>query len=177
MNINRPSDSRRSTLDKKNKAVFLDRDGVLIKETGGYNYRLNQVEMVESIYPFLKKVQAQGYLLIMITNQGGIDKKLFTHEDVKTVNDFILNELAQQDIQLDDIYYCPHHSEISLCICRKPDSGMLEKALAKHRIDATKSYFIGDHDRDIIAGDKAGVTSIKIEANLSDFEPLLGLIR
>lgn len=160
----------------KNKALFLDRDGVLIEETGGYNYRMDQVKMIEAIYPLLQHAQKKGYLFIMITNQGGIDKKMFGHADVHRINDFILAELEKNAIHIKSIYYCPHHSEVSLCICRKPNSGMLEKALAKYDIDATKSYMIGDHERDILAAEKAGVKGIKVEPNQTNFDNIFGII-
>ena len=79
----------------------------------------------------------------------------------------MLNEFTKNTISISEIYYCIHHPDVSACICRKPDSLFVEKALARFDIDPQKSYFIGDKERDVEAGEKAGVTGILIEANVS----------
>ena len=77
----------------------------------------------------------------------------------------MLTEFEQRGIQITDIYYCPHHPDVEMCICRKPQALLLEKALARFEIDASESFFIGDAERDMQAADAAGVKKIKIEAN------------
>jgi len=149
-----------------NKAVFLDRDGVLNKEQG-YVYKLEDFELLDDTIAALNKLQENGFLLIVITNQGGIAKGLYDHSDVQIIHDKLEEILNENNISLTAIYYCPHHSDLENCLCRKPDSLMVEKAIARYDIDVTHSYFIGDHARDVAAGEKAGLTSILIESNSS----------
>lgn len=147
-----------------NKAIFLDRDGVINVERG-YTHRLEDFvilpDLIENLQLYLKK----GYLLIIVSNQSGIAKGLYTQPEVETIHSFLLNELTKNNITISEIYYCVHHPDVSKCICRKPDSLFVEKALARFNIDPSKSYFIGDKERDVEAGEKAGVKGILIEAN------------
>jgi len=149
-----------------NKAVFLDRDGVLNREHGDYTYHLEDF-ILNDIMDALLEFQRKGYLLIVITNQGGIAKGLYTHEQLNYLHLHLERALKNNGITLTEIYYCPHHPDHSKCLCRKPDSLLLEKAMARFNIDASSSYFIGDHLRDEAAGKKAGVNTILIEANSS----------
>ncbi|MCX6352494.1 MAG: HAD family hydrolase [Bacteroidetes bacterium] len=148
-----------------NKAVFLDRDGVLLHEHGEYTFREEDVVILPNLSAPLLRLQDAGFLLIIITNQGGIGKGLYTHERLAEINAGLTDCLKGKGVLITALYYCPHHPISSHCICRKPDSLMLEKAIAKYNIDATQSYFIGDTERDMEAGIKAGVTTIKVEAN------------
>jgi D-glycero-D-manno-heptose 1,7-bisphosphate phosphatase len=152
---------------EKNKAVFLDRDGVINKERGEYNFLLEDFILNDGLFDALKIFQQKKYLLIVISNQGGIAKKLFTKEQTEYLHLHLERALRNKGITLTEIYYCTHHPDVSKCICRKPDSLMLEKAIARFNIEASQSYFIGDVDRDIEAGKKAGVQTIKIESNSS----------
>jgi len=158
-----------------NKAVFLDRDGVINIERGDYTWRIEDFKFNESIFEFLKALQKKGYLFIIITNQGGIARGKYTHEDVIKLHKFMFNEFTDNDIEITDLYYCPHHSNVEKCLCRKPDSLMIEKAIARYNIDIEKSYFIGDSERDVIAGEKAGLKAIQVAKN-SDLNELLKII-
>lgn len=144
------------------KAIFLDRDGVINKETS-YVFRAKDFILTDDIIPSLKKLQQAGFIFIVITNQSGIAKGLYTHEDVKKVHEYFLSLMKKNNISIAEIYYCPHHPDVEPCICRKPDSGMIEKAIARFNIDVSKSFFIGDKERDIQAAEKAGVKGILIE--------------
>ena len=147
------------------KAIFLDRDGVINKERGDYTWKIKDFIFNDGLFSFLKTMQEKGYILIIITNQGGISKGIYSHKDLSELNMFMFNEFSNNAIKITDLYYCPHHSDNEKCLCRKPNSLMLEKAIAKYNINVQKSYFIGDSERDIIAGKKAGLNTIKIEAN------------
>ena len=114
-------------------------------------------------------------LFIIITNLGGIARGIFTHDDVIKLHEYMFSKFTDNDIEITDLYYCPHHSNVEKCLCRKPDSLMLEKAIAKYNIDIEKSYFIGDSRRDFLAGEKAGVKAIQVEKN-SDLTELLKII-
>jgi D-glycero-D-manno-heptose 1,7-bisphosphate phosphatase len=149
-----------------NKAVFLDRDGVINKEVN-YVYRVEDFILTDDIIPSLKKLQEAGFIFIVVTNQSGIAKDLYSHEDVETVHAHMLSLMKESGIKITEIYYCPHHPDVEPCICRKPDSGMLEKAIARFNIDVKQSFMIGDKERDIQAAEKAGVRAFHIESDSS----------
>jgi D-glycero-D-manno-heptose 1,7-bisphosphate phosphatase len=150
----------------ENKAIFLDRDGVINVERG-YTHRLEDFVILEDVMLTLAQLQAKGFLLIIISNQGGIGRGLYTKNDVEILHQYLVNELKNNDIVLSEIYYCPHYPDDSNCICRKPNSLMIEKAMARFGIDAQSSYFIGDKERDTDAALKAGVNAVQIKANSS----------
>ena len=154
-----------------NKAVFLDRDGVLNHDPDDYTYKLEETHVLEGIIPFCKQVQEKGYLIIVITNQGGIDKKVYGFDEVEAIHSYLQKEFQKEGVNITDFYYCPHHSALQKCLCRKPDSLMIERAIHKYNIDPEKSYFIGDKWRDVECGQKAGVHGIKIDVNV--IEPTL----
>lgn len=156
----------------KNKAVFLDRDGVLNRERDAYTWEIKDFEILPDVVPALQRLQKKGYKLVVITNQGGIGKGLFTFEDVENVHQYLRDYLGKEGITLDEIYYCFHHPLTGSCICRKPDSLLVEKAISRFNIDPAASYFIGDKERDIMAGEKMGVTGILIEQNTSLLEAI-----
>jgi D-glycero-D-manno-heptose 1,7-bisphosphate phosphatase len=159
-----------------NKAVLLDRDGVINHERGDYVYRMEDFEILSDVVPALKLLQEKGYLLIIISNQSGIAKGIYSVEDVEKLHKHLLTHLQKYGIEIKEIYYCPHHPEFGSCICRKPDSLLVEKALARFQIDKSKSFFIGDKERDVLAGKKAGVEGILIESDdslLKAIEPIL----
>jgi D-glycero-D-manno-heptose 1,7-bisphosphate phosphatase len=149
-----------------NKAIFLDRDGV-INEERGFTYQLEHFKILPDLIETLQLLKKRGYLLIVVSNQSGIAKGLYKQTDVEVLHDYLLKELTKNNIQLEEIYYCVHHPDVSNCICRKPDSLFVEKGLARFNVDAKQSYFIGDKERDVQAAEKAGVQGILIEANES----------
>jgi len=157
----------------KHKCIFLDRDGVLNTDTKYYTYLLEDVVLIDGVAEALKALKEAGYLLIVITNQAGIAKKEYGPAEVRAVH-----ELLQQmsGIMLDDLYFSPHHPEhSSRSLRRKPDSLMIEKAMAKHGIDPAQSWMIGDKISDVQAGRKAGVRTIfigkqEINGDLADFQ-------
>jgi len=108
-----------------------------------------------------------GYLLIIVSNQSGIGRGLFKIEDTEKLHASLLKKLKKENIHIEEIYYCVHHPETGNCLCRKPDSLNVEKALARFNIDPFLSYFIGDKERDVLAGEKVGVKGILMESNSS----------
>lgn len=148
------------------KAVFLDRDGVLNKELGDYVCHFKDFEVLTHNFVPLLELQKRGYLLIVITNQGGLAKGWYSDETLTQMHEHLREIYAANGINLTEIYYCNHHPVYtSNCLCRKPGSLMLEKAIARFNIDPTKSYFIGDRERDVIAGEAAGVKGILINSD------------
>jgi len=160
-----------------NKAILLDRDGVINQERGDYTYRREDFSVLHDVVPALRVLQEMGYMLIIISNQSGIAKGLFTIADVEKLHSYLVAHLDDNDVRIKEIYYCPHHPEHSSCICRKPDSQLVEKALARFNIDPAKSFFIGDKERDVLAGKKAGVQGILIDSNFSLMKAIEPIIK
>ncbi|MDR9399128.1 MAG: HAD-IIIA family hydrolase [Salibacter sp.] len=150
-----------------NRALFLDRDGVLNRERGEYTYRVEDFDILPDVAETLQKAQQLGYKLIVITNQGGIAKELYGHEDVQKVHRFFQNQMSERGVEIDDFFYSPNHDAVSKSLDRKPDSLLLEKAIYLHNIDPLCSFMIGDSDRDCEAAGKVGVKCFKIESNTS----------
>jgi D-glycero-D-manno-heptose 1,7-bisphosphate phosphatase len=144
----------------KAKCVFLDRDGVLNEDCPDYVYNLEDLVIPEGVTEALKSLKQAGYLLIVITNQAGIAKGLYTADQVYSIHEEMQKASGQA---LDDVYFSPYHPQHSgASLSRKPGSLMLEKAIAKYNIDPDQSWMIGDRDRDMQAGKKAGVRTIHI---------------
>lgn len=152
-----------------NKAVFIDRDGVINNDEGHYYiYKPKDFRLNEGILQGLKLLQDAGYKLIVITNQGGIAKGQYTEDNVEMVHGHFLQVMFDNGIRITDIYYCPHHDSVEDCDCRKPKPGMILQAIDEHNIDPKQSYLIGDSPRDIEAGERAGLKQcFQIESNHS----------
>ena len=159
----------------KNKAVFLDRDGVLNREIGDYVCRFEDFEILDN-FETLKTLQDRGYLLIVATNQGGLAKGWYSEDELAKMHGHLRETYHKHGVEITDIFYCPHHPNFTGdCDCRKPKPGLLLKGIEKYDINPEKSYFIGDRERDIEAATAAQVTGILIDSNqpLSD---IIGLI-
>lgn len=151
-----------------NKAVFLDRDGTLNSDVGHYYiYRPEDFVLNEGVVEGLRMLQEKGYLLIVITNQGGVAKGEYTEKDVELVHQKMEELLAKQGIKLTAVYYCPHHESVAACECRKPSPFLIEQALAKYELNPNHCFMIGDSDRDVEAARRAGVAAFKIAKNSS----------
>ena len=141
-----------------NKCVFLDRDGVLNQDLEGYLYQPDLIEFPEGVKEGLLRLKREGFLLIVITNQAGIARGLYTAEDVRKVHERMNEEYGQV---LDDLYFAPHHENYTTrSLSRKPGSLLIERAMAKYDIDPGQSWMIGDSERDMEAGLTAGVHTI-----------------
>ncbi len=160
-----------------NKAVLLDRDGVINRERNDYTFRIEDFEILPDVIKALQLLQKAGYLLVIISNQSGIGRGLFKIEDTEKMHAHLLKELKKENIRIEEIYYCVHHPETGTCICRKPDSLNVEKALARFDINPLFSYFIGDKERDVLAGEKVGVKGILMESNSSLVEAIQPCIK
>ncbi|MCF6240202.1 MAG: HAD-IIIA family hydrolase [Bacteroidales bacterium] len=155
------------------KVVFLDRDGVINSNANHYYvYKENDFELNAGVLKSLKQMIKNGYALIIISNQGGISKKIYNKQDLEKLNNYMLEIFAKANIQITETYYCPHHSDIEKCICRKPDSLLLEKAVARFNVDIESSVMIGDSDRDVLAAEKIGIKGLKVKANADLFDEI-----
>lgn len=154
-----------------NKALFLDRDGVINIEKN-YVYKIEDFEFVEGIFEVMLGFQAKGYLLFVITNQAGIGRGYYTDDDFHKLNTWMLKELSAKNICVEKVYYSPYHAEFGLgdykkdSECRKPNPGMILQAMREYDLDLKQSVLIGDKQSDIEAGERAGVRmNIKVTAN------------
>jgi D-glycero-D-manno-heptose 1,7-bisphosphate phosphatase len=149
-----------------NKAIFLDRDGVINKKGASY-YIFKEEEFIfnKGVTEALRYFIDRGYLLIVITNQGGIAKKLFTTDDLEKLHDFMTGQLKKENIEITDIFYCPHHPDVESCLCRKPGTLLFKKAIEKYDIDPALSFMIGDSEIDIEAAEDMGIKPIHIPVN------------
>jgi D-glycero-D-manno-heptose 1,7-bisphosphate phosphatase len=152
------------------KAAFLDRDGVLIKERGDYNYLPEHFIINDGVTEALKYLQEKSYLLIVISNQSGVAKNVYTLETIEWFHQQMIDQLAESGIKFSEIYYCPHHPTAGLCLCRKPLPLLFEKAIARFQINAAESFLIGDAQRDADAALQCGVKPYLIKANANLLE-------
>ncbi len=141
-------------------AVFLDRDGTINDEME-YLHDPKKFKLLPNVLEGLKKLQDMGYRLVIVTNQGGIGLGYYTEEDFYRVNREMFRQLAPAGIKIDKIYFCPH-SVTEACNCRKPNTGLIERAVADLNIDLTNSFFIGDKTIDLETGRRAGIRKILV---------------
>lgn len=159
------------SLGQPQKAIFLDRDGVLNVERS-FISRPEDFELYDYTAPAVAKINQSGYLSIVVTNQSAIARNLCTEADVQKIHRKMEAGLGQQHAWLDAVYYCPHHPDKGFpeenavykidCECRKPKTGMFQQAVREFNIDLTRSYMIGDSERDIQAGFNAGCVSVGV---------------
>ena len=146
-------------------AIFLDRDGVINHDPGDYTKSLAEFTLLPTFLDALKALKSKGFVFVVITNQGGIAKGLYSHEDVAAIHAHLHAVCADEGTPLLDIFYSPHHPDFGESLSRKPGSLMIERALAKHKLDASRSWMIGDKARDLEAGLGAGVRGLQIPVN------------
>ena len=145
-----------------NPAIFLDRDGVINVDTG-YVYLVDDFKFIDGVIDALLKLKQKGYLLVVVTNQSGIARGMFTEEQFMSLTEWMDWSLADRGVDLDGIYFCPHHpSEGSdqyrkSCTCRKPGPDMILDAVKHLDIDLARSYMVGDKPSDMKAAINAGV--------------------
>jgi D-glycero-D-manno-heptose 1,7-bisphosphate phosphatase len=142
-----------------NKCIFLDRDGVLNVELGDYCFLPEDFVVPDSVPGAVKKIREAGYLAIGITNQAGISKGLYTREQMNVCHDILMKKT---DHLIEKIYYSPYHPSVTESLTRKPETLMIEKAIAKFDIDPLQSWLIGDRARDIECGQRMGMKTILI---------------
>ncbi len=149
-------------------AVFLDRDGTLVHDRH-YPRRPDELVLYDGIGPGLARLQHAGYRLVVITNQSGLARGLFTDHDLDRMHDHLREELARLGLRLDGVYHCPHHPDGTVpalavaCECRKPEPGMLRRAAADLDLDLARSWFLGDILDDVEAGHRAGCRTVLVD--------------
>jgi D-glycero-D-manno-heptose 1,7-bisphosphate phosphatase len=149
-------------------ALFLDRDGTLVHPRH-YPARPEELCLYDGIGPELRRLQALGLRLVVITNQAGVARGYLSEDDLAAMHAYLADTLAGQGVRLDRIYYCPHHPdglvrELSVpCDCRKPAPGMLLRAAAELVLDLQRSWFLGDILDDVEAGNRAGCRTVLVD--------------
>jgi D-glycero-D-manno-heptose 1,7-bisphosphate phosphatase len=159
------------------RAVFLDRDGVINAMVYNAEFGLidspanpDEFQMLSGVVEAIRRINAMGFLAIVISNQPGVAKGKFTVELLEATREKMFRELALGGARLDDVYYCLHHPHAMLdvyrvvCDCRKPKPGLLQQAAAKWDISLSQSYFIGDGITDIVAGRNAGCKTFLVNS-------------
>ena len=152
-----------------NRAVFLDRDGVITPEPPHYAHELNQLELISKSANAIRLLNENGFLVIVASNQAGVARGYYREEDVILFNQALKENLAKEGAYIDAIYYCPHHPEAKIeryrveCNCRKPKPGMLTRAGMELNIDLKQSFMVGDKLSDIEAEKKAGCKTIMVK--------------
>ena len=158
------------------KAIFFDRDGTLNNNQDNYYiWKPENLQLNAGVVETLLELKDRGYMLIVITNQGGVAKEEYSMDDVEQLHDHLCLILEKAGVVLDEIYTCPHHHSIEACLCRKPLPLMIEKAIARYGIDPAQSWFVGDSNRDQEAGIASDIKTILIESN-SDLRQVLDRI-
>lgn len=147
-----------------NKAVFLDRDGVINRKRDDYVKNVNEFVMLEGVPEAIKILKENKFLVIIITNQSAINRGLLTHDGLAKIHDIMKSQLEKHRSFIDAIYYCPHRPDEN-CKCRKPQTELIEQAIKKYSISVKSSWFIGDSVTDILAAKKVGLLTIKMKEN------------
>ena len=142
----------------KNKAVFFDRDKTIIEDSG-YFHDPEAVVFMPRAVEGLAALEHAGFFLFIVTNQSGVGRGYFPESDTIAVHEKIIELLGKQGVRLEKIYYCPHAPE-EQCMCRKPKPFLILKAAQEFGIDLAKSFFIGDHMKDMEAGRAAGTLTV-----------------
>jgi D-glycero-D-manno-heptose 1,7-bisphosphate phosphatase len=132
---------------KKNKILFLDRDGVINIEKN-YLYKIEDFEFVDGLFETCRLYQDRGYKIIIVTNQSGIGRGYYTHADFAKLTDWMITEFKSNGVNILDIFYCPHTPD-DKCDCRKPSIGMVQKADNLYSVDFENSIMVGDKESDI----------------------------
>lgn len=142
------------------KAIFLDRDGVINQEVQ-FVAKPEEFHILDNSIKALKLLMETDYKIIIITNQSGMGYGYYTEDDYQAVTNKMVKIFAEEGIVIDAIYHCPHRYE-EKCNCRKPGTGMLDKAKKEFAIEYERSWFIGDKTSDIKAGENVGVKTIMV---------------
>ena len=140
-----------------NKALFLDRDGV-INVDKVHVYLKEDFEFIPGIFDLCRNYLSKGYLILVITNQAGIAKGIYTEDAYLRLTEWMIEQFRARDIIISKVYYCPHHPDFSgFCLCRKPNPGMILQAVREFNLDIRECVLIGDKESDLEAGRRAGI--------------------
>jgi D-glycero-D-manno-heptose 1,7-bisphosphate phosphatase len=140
-----------------NKALFLDRDGTINIEKN-YLFRIDDFEFREGIFNLAKAFFDRGYLIFVVTNQSGIARGFYSEEDFQLLTNWMTAQFRKNGVEITKVYHCPHHPDYTgECVCRKPEPGLILKAIQEYNLNPDECVLIGDSERDTEAGKRAGI--------------------
>jgi len=159
-----------------NRAVFLDRDGTINEEVG-YLRNLDMLKVIPGVGAAIRRLNAAGFKVVIITNQSGVARGYFPESLVHEAHDLLTRSLRSEGALIDGIYYCPHHPTAGdskytfVCDCRKPATGLLDRAARDLDIDLKRSFMVGDKWSDVELGHRAGARSILVRSGFAPDDP------
>ncbi len=157
------------------KVIFIDRDGVINDNSDYYVYNWEKFKINNGLIEALTEFKKLGFDFIVISNQSGVAKSIYSLQDVEVLHQKLDEYLKQFDINILEYYYCYHHPDVTNCLCRKPLPLLFEKSIARFEIDISKSFMLGDQQRDIEAAKKVCIKGILIQSN-SDLRSVIKYI-
>ena len=157
-------------MQEMQKAIFLDRDGVINVDTG-FPHRIEEFALIEGAASAIRLANQAKCKVLVVSNQGGIALGKFGHGEVKAFHDHMVSCLEEEGAYITDIEYCPHHPEAleeseRHCTCRKPSPEMILRLAERHRIDTNLSALIGDRETDLQAAEAAGVDGFLFDGSV-----------
>lgn len=155
-------------LSARRPAVFLDRDGTMAEEVGYLNH-VSRFRMFPFVADAVRRLNQAKLPVIVVTNQSGVGRGYFPESLVHSVNDLMAQQLAEAGAKIDAVYYCPHTSTEN-CDCRKPKTGMLNRAAREHPIDLPRSFVVGDRYGDVELARNARARSILVRTGYGEGE-------
>ena len=156
------------------KAIFLDRDGVINQERKDYVKKLDEFKILDKTSDAINIIKSHGFLVIIITNQSAINRKLLSVETLNKIHEKLQSYLEKYDTSFDQVYFCPHMPSEN-CECRKPKPGLIIQAVTDFQIDLSKSYMIGDSETDMQAARNAGCKGILLKKDQTLLEVVVDL--
>jgi D-glycero-D-manno-heptose 1,7-bisphosphate phosphatase len=152
----------------KQKAIFLDRDGVVNIEKD-YLCKIEDFEFIDGLFEALQYLKSLGFKIFIITNQSGIGRGYYKEEDFLNLTKWMIEQFKNKDIEISQVEYCPHAPDVE-CRCRKPKIGMIENIAKNFEIDFDNSWIIGDKESDIECGINSGIKNTIQVRSGHDFE-------
>jgi D,D-heptose 1,7-bisphosphate phosphatase len=150
------------------KAVFLDRDGTINREVGAFR-NIKQLRLLPGAATAIRAINNMGFFVVITTNQAVIARGWLTEREIDAIHAELIGRLLRRGAKIDALYYCPHHPQADLkryrlkCRCRKPNTGMIMRAVKDFKINIKKSFLIGDTTSDMLAGQKARLKTILVK--------------
>ena len=159
-----------------NRAVFLDRDGTVNEEVG-YLRSLDLLKLIPGAAAAIGRLNRAGYKVVLVTNQSGVARGYFPESLVDAAHDLLAGMLRQEGAFFDGVYYCPHHPTAGnskhtvVCDCRKPATGLIDRAAKDLDVDLARSFMVGDKWSDVELGHRAGARSILVRSGFAPDDP------
>jgi D-glycero-D-manno-heptose 1,7-bisphosphate phosphatase len=158
-------------LPRESAAVFLDRDGTLIRDIG-YLTRVDQIEILPRVPQALRLLRENGLKIVVVTNQSAVARGMLSERDLAHVHQVLIERLEEEGGRIDALYYCPHHPTEGLdgyrivCDCRKPKPGMIRRAVEELQLDVSSSFVVGDQNIDMELAVQAGARGVRLNRGL-----------